>query len=551
MTESHDKLQEKLHLLTESYAEELPIKISKIVQTWNQIQRKWNMQSLQALHRMAHNLVGSGKIHGYPTISDEARFIEIQLKELIQAGTPANEQQRNHMQSLIENFAQVLLYTRPEEDESFVAIKEHAPSPKTLRKTRQIYIVDDDHTISDELSHQLKYFGYDTLTFSRLDKFKLAMKKNPDAIFLMDMQLDERTLAGTEVISEIQKEGSTPLTVIFTSEYQDFDSRLGAVRAESVAYFTKPLNISKLVDKIDSLMSIDSEKPFHVILIDDDPSLLAYYSTVLEHAGMVVRTTNNPSEIITLLHNFPVDLIITDVYMNECSGMELSQIIRQFNSFIFTPIMYLSTEVDIKVQLRALEQGADDFLVKPVETWQLVSAITSRIQRSRLLISFMVRDSLTGLFNHSVTEEHLDREVARATREKTKLSFAMIDIDAFKKVNDTYGHGAGDLVIKSLAQLLKQRLRETDIIGRYGGEEFAVIMINTNSSNAMNMMEDIRANFAQLVHHSGDKEFSVTISCGVADISHFKEAIRLRDAADKALYEAKEKSRNLVVLAQG
>jgi diguanylate cyclase (GGDEF)-like protein len=131
------------------------------------------------------------------------------------------------------------------------------------------------------------------------------------------------------------------------------------------------------------------------------------------------------------------------------------------------------------------------------------------------------------------------------------LSFAMIDIDYFKQVNDSYGHPVGDRVIKSLSRLLKQRLRTSDLVGRYGGEEFAVVLVDADGVTAMKVLDNIRDDFSQLRHLAEEKEFTVTFSCGIADVSQFPDATKLSDAADKALYKAKHAGRNRVMLADG
>ena len=166
-----------------------------------------------------------------------------------------------------------------------------------------------------------------------------------------------------------------------------------------------------------------------------------------------------------------------------------------------------------------------------------------------MLRSFMVRDSLTGLLNHTAIKDLLEGEVAGTIRLKKPLSFAMIDIDHFKQVNDSYGHPVGDRVIKSLARLLKQRLRTSDLVGRYGGEEFAVVLVDADRMTAMKVLDTIRNDFSQLRHLAGGIEFSVTFSCGIADVSQFPDATKLSDAADKALYKAKHAGRNRVMLA--
>ncbi len=125
----------------------------------------------------------------------------------------------------------------------------------------------------------------------------------------------------------------------------------------------------------------------------------------------------------------------------------------------------------------------------------------------------------------------------------------MIDADHFKQVNDTYGHTTGDRVLKILSRLLQERLRRTDFIGRYGGEEFGVILLNSSLEDARRIMDRIREDFAMIRHQEGMQEFYVSISCGIASFPKFKTAALVTEAADKALYEAKEAGRNQVKLA--
>lgn len=165
------------------------------------------------------------------------------------------------------------------------------------------------------------------------------------------------------------------------------------------------------------------------------------------------------------------------------------------------------------------------------------------------LCDLSLKDPLTGLANRRHFQSVLEREIDRVTRSGEAALLLMLDIDRFKQVNDTYGHPAGDRVIKSLARLLKQRLRETDMVGRYGGEEFAVILSNTDGRTAVRVLDDIRKDFSRLHHLADSKEFSVTFSCGVADVSCFGDATKLCDAADKALYRAKHAGRNRVMPA--
>jgi diguanylate cyclase (GGDEF)-like protein len=344
-----------------------------------------------------------------------------------------------------------------------------------------------------------------------------------------------------------QAEGGSPR--IFISDHGDMGSRLKAVRAGGEAYFTRPADIGELVNKLDGFAVHDSPSPYRILIVDDEESLASYYAWVLQGSGMSTAVVNDPLEIMQTLIDFRPELILMDVYMPSSTGMELATVIRQQEDYVSIPIVFLSAETDIDKQLAAMRLGGDDFLTKPIQADHLVSSVAARAQRSRTLRSFMIRDSLTGLLNHTTTKEQLNVEMLRANRAGSSLSFAMIDIDKFKNVNDTYGHLIGDRVIKSMARLLTQRLRKTDIIGRYGGEEFAAILVDTPVEKAVKVLNEIREGFSKISHHTPQGDFSVTFSCGISQYPDYDDAARLNDAADRALYEAKRSGRNRIVLA--
>lgn len=171
-----------------------------------------------------------------------------------------------------------------------------------------------------------------------------------------------------------------------------------------------------------------------------------------------------------------------------------------------------------------MAMGGDDFLTKPIEPNHLISSVAIRAERMRIMRSFLEKDGLTGLLNHTKTREKLELAVERGLRQQGGLALAMIDLDHFKKVNDTYGHFSGDRVLTGLARLRLQRLRKTDIVRRYGGEEFAVILLDTDIKSAGGVLNDIRESFSYIEHLSNNKRFSVTFSCGIAAFPNFQDA---------------------------
>ena len=173
----------------------------------------------------------------------------------------------------------------------------------------------------------------------------------------------------------------------------------------------------------------------------------------------------------------------------------------------------------------------------------------SRAQRARQLSNALARDSLTGLLKHADIKEQVSYEVARAIRSRRPASVVMLDIDHFKQVNDQYGHPVGDNVIRALANLLRQRLRKIDSLGRYGGEEFLAVLPDCSGEQAQQVIEEIRQHFTRLTFQAGQQQFHCSFSAGVVQSNGEQSASELLHLADQALYAAKHGGRNQVRLA--
>ncbi|MER0170450.1 MAG: diguanylate cyclase [Nitrosomonas sp.] len=552
ITKEHKEFQERMRLVLAAFAQELPHRISEIESLWQKLRSEWDSKALQEMHRSVHHLVSNGKTFGYPELSTEARALEKILKSLLQVATPVDDSQSSRILQQIDALKRISVEqeSKQTQEAASSAHDESALLPNG-QASSLIYVVEADTEAAQELALQLRYYGYEVEVFNHLDKFRTAVQLRPDAIILMDVEFPEDEMGGILIMEQIQKELAQPARVIFISTHDAMGYRLGAVRAGGVAYFTKPINSTELIDQLDLITASQIQEPFRVLIVDDSQTILAYHAAILEQAGMLVKTVVEPLKLLGALNDFNPDLILMDLYMPGCNGVELARVIRQIDGFLSTPIVYLSSENDFNTQAEAMSLCGDDFLVKPIGAGHLVSAVTTRATRARFLRSLMIHDGLTGLLNHTAIKEELAREVIRSSRLNSPLSLAMVDIDFFKKVNDTYGHAAGDRVLKSLARLLKQRLRETDIVGRYGGEEFAVIMNDTDAASAAKVIDEIRTVFSRLLHLSHDEEFSVNFSCGIADLAHFSDAVSLSEAADKALYQAKQRGRNKVIVNAG
>ncbi|SES88941.1 response regulator receiver modulated diguanylate cyclase [Nitrosomonas marina] len=549
MNNSVADFQETMQHLADTFIKGLPGKIEDLETLWQQLQNEWHADKLQIVHRKAHELAGTSKTFGLSELSGLADSLEQTLKAALQNEAQLDEQQRAEIFALLREVGRLVVNQASDFPRTFA--KQFNDYLVDMDEVSHVFVVDDDQEAAQELALQVSYYGYEVEVFGRLEDFREAIKRTPGAIVLMNVEFSDDAMAGIRTMKEIQQEMEEPVLVVFLSSNDDFAARLEAVRAGGIAYLTKPINSSELIEQLDSFSVPQTQEPFRVLIVDDCATDLAFHAAVLEQSGMIVRTVEKMNTVMRTLLEFNPDVILIDVYLPECSGIELAKVIRQLDGLFNVTVVYLSSENDFNTQQEAMLLAGDDFLAKPIDPKRLVSAVTRRVQRARQLRGLMVRDGLTGLFNYTAIREQLGREIVRSNRLKTPLSLAMVDVDFFKKVNDNYGNAAGDRVLKSLARLLKQRLRGTDIVGRYGGEEFAVIMTDTNAPEAAKVIDEIRKVFSRLLHMSDNKEFKVTFSCGIADIKHFPDVKSVSEAADKALYQAKKKGRNQVVITSG
>lgn len=421
---------------------------------------------------------------------------------------------------------------------------DNVPLPP-LRKP--VYIVLQDHDRAERLAQQLEFFGLSVQALCSAEAFQASMSERLPSAIVMDVDFTGAGI-GLQLAAQAQQGLEQPVPLLFFSLHEtDTPTRLAAVRAGGQEFLTGTLDAFSLLEKLELLTSATQYDPFRVLVIDDSRAQALHTERTLNSAGIITRTLTEPIRTMSELADFQPDLIILDMYMPACTGPELAKVIRHNDRYVSVPIIYLSAEDDLDKQLDAMSEGGDDFLTKPIRSRHLVTTVRNRAARARHLKARMVRDSLTGLYNHTHILQLLEDCSFRARREVQPLSFAMLDIDHFKKINDRHGHPMGDRVIKSLALFLKQRLRKTDFIGRYGGEEFAIVMPNTGLEAAHKVLDEIRRRFAEIHYPAQPHDLQCTFSAGVVQLDEQLDALTMASAADEALYRAKHAGRNCVV----
>ncbi|MCK5784383.1 MAG: diguanylate cyclase, partial [Desulfobacterales bacterium] len=286
-----------------------------------------------------------------------------------------------------------------------------------------------------------------------------------------------------------------------------------------------------------------------ILAVDDTPNILKAIEYILTKAGYPVLTARDGDEAFILIKKERPALVISDIMMPGLDGYELCSQLRSEEATSLIPFIFLSAKDTVDDRIKGIQTGADGYLTKPFNRDELLALVETVLTRHRIYIEQTMKDGLTALPNRAYLFKTLDNELARARRYRRDLSVVMLDIDHFKLVNDTYGHLFGDKVLLGLAGTLREEIRRQDILGRYGGEEFMIILPETTSDAAAALMKRCLWKVAKIPYKkdSGSSPVSVTISAGIAQFTTDDHSIEdLIGRADRALYQAKDNGRDQV-----
>lgn len=539
-------LQVHLQQLSEQFLQrlrqELPQLAEKALQLLTCSDPREQLLRLTELRDELHRLAGSAGTFGFNELGTRARLLEQQTQQWLSS----LELQRQGLQGLVNELQQLASVEQVSQASVAPVV---APVPKVIGVNRdrsyKVFILEDELKVGEAIRLTLNTFGYQAehfLTTAALDA--ALVEQLPDAL-IIDVNLGEDQRTGLDYVAVLQQRLECSLPILVLTTQNDFHTQLQAVRIGAVGFFNKPVDVAKLENRLERCFNRQNSEPYRVLIVDDDRWLSDRYRLVLSGANMLVEVVNDPLQLFDAMARFHPEVLVLDVNMPGCSGPELAQIVRFNDDWLRVPIIYLSAETDIAQQMSALIRAGDDFVTKPISDNSLIATVFARAQRARLLSNALSRDSLTGLLKHADIKEKVTIERERAMRTSKPFSVVMLDIDHFKKVNDTHGHAVGDNVIRALANLLRQRLRRVDSLGRYGGEEFLAVLPDCNGAQAVKIIDQIRQQFSLLSFVGEQGEFFVSLSAGVACCMG-STANEVMETADRALYNAKRNGRNRV-----
>ena len=452
--------------------------------------------------------------------------------------------------------------------------------------TARVLVVDDIAPNTRLLEAKLTHEYFDVLTANDGDAaLKLIQEESPD-IVLLDVMMPG--LDGFEVCRRIKADPTSQhIPVVMVTALNEVADRVRGLEAGADDFLTKPIDDTALFARVKSLVRLkmmldelrlrettseqlgtlpgssdddaDDVESARIAIIDDDPVSAKKLCAIVGDAGYGFTHFDDKEMALKAAKAGKVDLVAISLDLGTGDPLRLCSLLRSAEETRQLPILLVIGDGETERLAKGLELGANDYIVRPVDRHELVARVRTQIRRYRYeerlrlnyrhSIEMALTDALTGLYNRRYFDTHFDAQIQRATVTGKPLAFLMLDLDAFKAINDTYGHTAGDEVLTETARRLQENLRTVDMVARYGGEEFAIVMPDTTGAEAEAAAERLRARISNEPFNVGDNEsveLSVTLSIGLAIASRKPDATDLIKRADYALYAAKRAGRDQV-----
>ncbi|GIX42418.1 MAG: hypothetical protein KatS3mg129_2151 [Leptospiraceae bacterium] len=434
-------------------------------------------------------------------------------------------------------------------------------NPSRIKKI--VFLISSDIEIRLILSKEFTQYGYQIYEFANLHQVIPFLKiQKPDVLIIHYNNFPENiNILTAEIIEEIKQKCYFIFLINKSLQKTDFSIRLDVIRmgGNQIYYIneeTKEIPINAILNEIDHYLDLQTQQTIHILYIRNKEEFNDIYIDLLKQSHFNVDVFSY-EQIPELLNHRNLLLlqelyygIILNLYYPDFLGIELASIIRQFPELKYIPLLFLSKEKDINRYLYTIQKGGDTYIIHPTQPEVFITTIYSQYSKYRLYKNSLEKDLMTNLYNHHSFLRKLEMKINIYQKANQSFAYALVDIDNFKKINDTYGHQVGDQVIINLARFLKHNLRNYDTIGRYGGEEFSIILNVEKKEDALKIMERIRKNFSLINHHFDNQIFQCTISIGIAMFPEFSTATELISAADYGLYQSKEQGRNKVIIIE-
>jgi len=497
--------------------------------------RAGEADAASSLLRRLHRLAGSGGSYGFPDISALAREGE----QLLSPDSPAGKGiLAAQLESLVDRLVAAF-------DAAARDLGLPARGPAVTEFGWRALVVGLENRLRQDVAEALTNSGFVVRSDNgEGEPRELKLSERPDLVVVLEEPAGPDPYATATAWSGAGPVRPRSIALVARSETTD---RVRALAAGIDTILPADRVAVDLPNYAKTLARIGSPPP-RVLLVENDPAQAEALIQWLEQANArVTHCTDGNSAREAMVRETP-DILLMDTRLPGLDGLSLARLVRQDSRFGLTPIVFLTHHDSVADQIEALSAGADHYLTEPVDRELLTHLVVTRAERGRRLREMVHRDGLTGLLNHATLMAELEHAVEYARRHGESFAFMMIDVDHFKRVNDRYGHLAGDQVLLHVARVFQTTARASDLIGRYGGEEFGMILRRTDRAGAGILANKLRTALAgQPAVVGAGEEIPVRVCIGIAAYpDDASTASDLALLADGALYRAKAGGRDRV-----
>ncbi len=530
-----EPLDEAMASLQREYLREAPARLADLRKDLAAF-RAGEPDALESLRVRFHRLAGSGGSYGFPRVTEIARAME----ERILTEPKPTPQEADHFEQAIGDLKVAL------DDTAVDPVLPEQPTKVPAFGWRAALLMNST-PLRNELERSLGEVGFVvTLHEDDLDPWSVPPTERPDLVVVgTDVGDDPLTLARYWAAATPDR----PRAVVVADPAERYD-RLRTAAAGVDAVFGPSSLPRGLTQYARALVQIGAP-PANVVVVEDDPAQSQLFATWLNQINARVSVCGSAQVARDTLMNETPDLVLLDVDLPDVDGYALARMMRQEPRLALVPIVFLTARQTVADEMEGLRAGGDDFLIKPVEQSHLLQVVLTRTERGRRIRELVHRDGLTGVLNHATLMAELEHAIAYAGRHGEPLCFLMLDLDHFKRVNDTHGHLVGDQVLMHVSRVFRRGVRNSDLLGRYGGEEFGIILRRCPPANGRVIAEKLRSMLAESpMQIPGGPEIALRVSIGVAAFpGSGRTATEVAAAADLALYRAKSAGRDRVEMA--
>jgi len=488
----------------ESFFDHLEGRIAAIEEAWSRLNAGWDEERLQALYRRICEISeNSGQLSLFQ-LNEAAFSLEVYLSSFIDSSKTPSAEQITEVDGLVRSL-QAAASQVP--DDAGLDATSSQPASVT-RCTRTFYALLSDNSPAAPLLAYIRERGCEVTTFTETEPLLAAMNSELPGLVLTDTnQLDQLPPLSAE-LTRLNTQEALHIPLVFVSDYSLLSVRVAAMRAGADAYYVTPFDTTEVASQLARLVGIEEEPAFRVTVVEDDPAQADFAATILRRAGMQVDLVTDPLEVVDAMQTFRPDLILMDIYMPEVNGLELTSIIRDFNEFVTTPIVFLSGERDADKQMDALSFGGDDFIAKPIEPRRLVNIVTHRIRRSRKLHAALAggaqrRDQVTGLLRRSLFSSRTAEVLEGSHGGPAANALFYLRPDALIELQAQIGIGGLDALIAQSGDQLKRLLDAHDQACRWDDHGLAVLLRRTNLAELEAAAHNIHQAVTELRHPAG------------------------------------------------